>query len=746
MKTMDSRKFVGSLAVFLTCLLAVIAILPQQETLAQQTSPTATWTPYVLYVTATPTRTAGGTVVPQPITADTQAPLAPPQTMEPSSGGTPAGGASAAMPDATPIAETGESPSVRIALTDLGYESPATASGVRANSTVYFPLPPGGISGGVLTLYLSVSPLLNPLSSIRVDIDGEPTATFFVDELGEETTLTYPVEPLQKKSLRVSLSGQLFVGDDLCFDQDGTSLWFAVRENSELVYTPNRTGLATIQEFLTQEVGNIRVHGLWDTPDHQASSIALFSVLKYIYRDTQSHVLLVTESASTAPAVEEDSLPTSEVWLVDSPDAPPVRLNGNRLEVTNDRKALLELVSQAGKSLQLGHEVTVLKRVPPLPLFPRDAEGLSDYRLYLSDMGIGNQERQGFTGEFSMHVRFTPADFGGWPADLRFSLDSVFDPVPTDTLERTYLRLRLNGRLLESFDIRGKTALRTRVSLPSEALEAENDLKVSFAYAPEAGFCYGAPWEFTGQVLDSSYFTWSRYATSPRVFAMLLGRMSGEGQIFLIDDSTTTAQAAAQLIGDLSQYTAQPLMPTLTDAAALESEQGDANYRIVVGGERKTLRDIGLPISVNGEVEIVDTIANRIILEGSSDQPLVVAQYAANEGPVLGFQVEPSTNAEALMAAVSRMTDPETFFDLAGNVVVGTASETIAFDPSLSDVQIRSLAPVEVEPTWLDVQKDRLERNRLPLALLLIAFIIALSLLIARRMGRRLPPPAPHED
>ncbi len=67
---------------------------------------------------------------------------------------------------------------------------------------------------------------------------------------------------------------------------------------------------------------------------------------------------------------------------------------------------------------------------------------------------------------------------------------------------------------------------------------------------------------------------------------------------------------------------------------------------------------------------------------------------------------------------------PRVFFDLGGNVVVGTADETISFDPSLSELQIRSLAPIETEPTWLDTQQDRLERNRLPLALLLIAFVL----------------------
>ncbi len=82
--------------------------------------------------------------------------------------------------------------------------------------------------------------------------------------------------------------------------------------------------------------------------------------------------------------------------------------------------------------------------------------------------------------------------------------------------------------------------------MPSAALAAENYLQISFAYAPEAGSCYGAPWAFTGQVLDSSYFTWSRYDTSPNIFPALVGEISGKGLLFLIDSSAATAQAVAQ--------------------------------------------------------------------------------------------------------------------------------------------------------------------------------------------------------
>lgn len=748
LKTIGIKKSAGALVAFVSCLIIVAAILPQRQSLAQQTSPTstATWTPYVIYVTATPTAQASSTVLSQQTTV-----LLPPAvTQTPGMGRTITPERNAArpvasswpMPDATPT----PSDTVRITLTDLGYESAATASGVRAVSSITFPLPAGGISGGVLTLYLSVSPLLNPLSSIRIDVDNKPAATFFTEAIGTETTVTLPVGPTQKGSLKVTMTGQLFVSNDLCFDQDSASLWFALREDSGLVYTPIKTELATIHEFLTQELGTIQMRGLWDTPAHQASSIALFSALKYIYRDTHSLVSLATETAPADTPLNEHNLPASQVWLVDDTDAPPISLQGNTLYVQDDRKALRELISQAGQALQLGKEVTTLKTVPAVAVFPRDAQGLSDYRLYLNDMGIGNQERQGFSGEFSVHLYFTPANFGGWPADLQFFLDSVFDPVPTDTLERSYLRLRLNGRLLQSVDIRGETALRTQVSLPSEALEAKNDLKVSFAYAPEAGFCYGAPWAFTGQVLDSSYFTWSRYATSPNVFPMLLGQMSGEGQIFLIDSNASTAQAVAQLIGDLSLYTAQPLLPNLKDLDDLKKTGHSSSYRIVVGGAGELLRDLGLPLALDGEVEIVDPTTDTIILKGSSNRPLVAMQYLAEPGPLLAFQADPTDSPQALLDAVSRMTDPKRFLSLEGNVVVGTARETIAFDPSNSALQVRSLTPIETEPTWLDTQQDRLERNRLPLALLLIAFVLALSLLIARRMGRRLPPPAPPKD
>ncbi len=107
------------------------------------------------------------------------------------------------------------------------------------------------------------------------------------------------------------------------------------------------------------------------------------------------------------------------------------------------------------------------------------------------------------------------------------------------------------------------------------------------------------------------------------------------------------------MIGNLSLYTAQPVMPVLTDSAVLAKEINDASYRIVVGGSRETLRSLGLPLSFDGEVEVIDPTTNTTILAGSSDQPLVFAQYVSNAGPVLGFQAEPALDPQALLDAVS---------------------------------------------------------------------------------------------
>ena len=63
-----------------------------------------------------------------------------------------------------------------MSLTDLGYNDDLVLRGARGETTIAFPLPEGGISGGQISLQLSASPVLNDHSTIQVLFNDQPVA------------------------------------------------------------------------------------------------------------------------------------------------------------------------------------------------------------------------------------------------------------------------------------------------------------------------------------------------------------------------------------------------------------------------------------------------------------------------------------------------------------------------------------------------------------------------------------------
>ena len=94
------------------------------------------------------------------------------------------------------------------------------------------------------------------------------------------------------------------------------------------------------------------------------------------------------------------------------------------------------------------------------------------------------------------------------PATSRSISMRAFDAVPTTTLERAVLRVRLNGALVHTEDIRGPVALHTSIPLPAPLVDVGNRLEVEFFYAPVTGNCQGSPYTMTAQLRRTSALTW----------------------------------------------------------------------------------------------------------------------------------------------------------------------------------------------------------------------------------------------
>ena len=567
---------------------------------------------------------------------------------------------------------------IGLTLTDLGFMSDLVLTGSRVETTFAFPLPEGGITGGELSLNLKPSPLLIKESTVQVYLNDQPVEGVTLTALRDSNfVLKVPVEAVDRPFLSVRVVGNLSISDNQCQDENSYNLWMTIGRDSSLTYS-YAGGLDSIRAFLRLPGGQIVVHGAWDTAEKQAASISLFSTLSYIYRDHPTTVILAERKPVAAS--NEDGMLVRHVFLADA-NEPPLRRDHNALYVAPNDDALHELVIQAGQPLLLGPAVSSLNTVPS----PRDesemAQKRADEQLNFEELGIGNQERVGI-GELPISIRFTLAEFGGWPNDLYFHLDSVFDPIPAETLERAFLRVDLNGTALESFDLRDISTLQRNILLPEHLLQAQNFLELTFVYAPESGNCLSSPYLFKGQILKSSAFTWDGYDNMRGILPEVIS-LNGNGALYLREASPAAAQATALFMGTLNRYSAEPLLPTLADFAT-RNEGDQPDYRIVVGAEGLRLpMNLGEPF----EVHNLQKEESTLILSGMQEEQMVAIQYLVDL-PTLVLHTTPSADETLLANMVERISDPERFFQLNGNVVVASDKEVVTLDLSNENLRI----------------------------------------------------------
>lgn len=614
-------------------------------------------------------------------------------------------------------AETAPEPAdLTLALTDLGYHDVVVLRGTGAEVEFAFPLPETGISAAEVTLLVRPSPVVDPRSTVQFYIDDRPVAAVGVRQLWRDPAVTLTSGASARDYLVVRVGVHLFISENVCDDQRSDNLWAIIDPQSSLrmTYLPSAYSM---RDFLRMPGGSLVFYGRWDSRANATASINLYSIVQHIYRHSSTQVLL----AESAPA--RLAVPQREIHLTSAAAAPPLALADNVLTVRADQSGLAALLAEAtNQPLLLGRSLNTYTHHPPATTL--ELAGVQQRSL--ADLGLPDQNFYGI-GDLAATMRFTLADFGGWPANLRFDLRAAFDPVPTGTLERAFLRVYLNDSLIESFDIRGRSTLETTIHLPEHLLRVENYLQVTYAYAPLSGNCLGAPYNFNGQVRADSAFSWSGYGPSRGVLSEVIGTFHDQGSLLFLDDRPAYAQATAQLVGGLSRHTARPLVLGLSGAAETEP----AAYRIVVGGVSPTTDPFALPLDLAATVKITNPQSGATLVDGTPDRPLAAIQYVPGDMPTLALQTSPAGDPALLAAAVERLLDPQRFFQFSGNVAVDNGAQLVVV--RLTDAAGLQVTPSAPVAEWFIDWND----YRWLITILAIAAVVFIWSLVYRRLGQR---------
>lgn len=558
----------------------------------------------------------------------------------------------------------------------LGYERSVLLQGSNPRLDVTVPAPINGIDpeASFVQLRLDPSPVLKPTSTVRVLINDELAGIFLVRDLRQEPVVRVPIPALPpgERFITVSVQPFLSITDDICADLNTGNLLLRVGRDSFFELVP-RVPDATVAGFLRLMYPQLTlVVPANPSPEVAEAALGLYSLLAHLF--PQTPILWSSRPAKGPQVILEPANFTPHLQHQITPE-------GSRLRVAARREAILALYEEWKRAGLVSRGI----QVAAVADWER---ALRANRLSLRELGIVDPLLRGF-GSQSLVFNFNLAQLGGRPRDLAAQLDVIMNPVDGRAGDRLTGYVSLNGVLLRTYNLTGRSQLNDTVTLPTRLLRRFNQLELRFDYGASPGNCQGSLTPLTVQVRsDSSGFLWSGYQAPNGELQEIPAVLQGSGRVGLGDPALLPA--AAYLVGALSRLSARPLLPTLQflPKEKTKLETGDFAWQILVAASEQV--ELNSPIRLGSQFEILNPLNQQVALAAQPQENLGLLQYFLVRGrPTLWLSWWGSD--PALAERLSRgLADPRTRLanQLQGNVLTAYAAA-----PALTQVQSWDLTP-----------------------------------------------------
>ncbi|MBW1982129.1 MAG: cellulose biosynthesis cyclic di-GMP-binding regulatory protein BcsB [Deltaproteobacteria bacterium] len=448
-----------------------------------------------------------------------------------------------------------------ISLKDLGYEQGLLVRGVNSYAALSYPWYPGALfAGSSLVLHLRLSPLLAPRSTIEITVNSVPLFASFVEKLGSEASIEIPLDSLSASNppsdtLNIEIRGYLWITGNRCVDEASGNSWLLV-ENSSFLKVHSQGPVLAVNEF--------------------------FHDYRRVF-----HLILEKETrANVETALQVSSL---------------IGMAGSSLKTT----VVFGLPTWKGKNVFIGEFPQDLKVVgSSLYLTPRGARVLAgrfaavlaaaavdvhaveeasssaaapSAEVSFAELGLADQQMRG-TGDLTATIPFNLSQLGGAPGRLSCLL--VYAHTPIFAEDRGYLKVRLNGILLESVMLEGQGGIRNHsVELPVRYLHTSNTLEIVFSSQPEQGDCTGfMPQKEASVLADSAFYVDSLAGDVLGAVGDYAGRFVGQGVVVLSQLTPDYYGPAAAIVKLMGQIQKQPVHISLH----LAGDPLSAEYRYAI--------------------------------------------------------------------------------------------------------------------------------------------------------------------
>lgn len=540
-------------------------------------------------------------------------------------------GGTAAAPEAA-AGKADESPRGHVfstSLADLSLRQGHYFEGAQSAHahTFFFPVPRDGVKDGVLRVRFRASGLLDPLSSLRVDVNDRPRRleSLAGKDAGEWLEVPVGAADLTRDYLKVSLRASLIGTRDRCFDERSLRLHFVhilpeTRLDLNLAGTP-----PTLRSAWATLPNPVRIH-LPAKPQPATFATALEAALhlhrlnrrlEWVGDAADADLVIDGEEAlgQRFPGFKPSAEKAGGAALLDRPGRSPVIAISDR--VSPDLFASLQ---PGWVRLLKGSAYARLPEGAPAA-FDGEAIDLAPFGL------VGAQEIQRRV-EWSVHLAAP-----GLPAHRRpQSLHLNFVGTPDPDERRLMLYVYLNGQLQEvrGVEVTGKPQSASFALGSAVQRAGANQLRLVVQRLPREGECVNSLTGYPFEILPGSLLTTSEIDAPPLRFADLRALYSRGMDLVvmrpLLADAGRILPLLVGVLGNQDFAVDRPRVQILDGAA----EFAPNRPFLLFGKPREPLAESAVRFD-RGALHVVDAKA-RPLLAVDRLPGISIAQIARHKG------------------------------------------------------------------------------------------------------------------
>ncbi len=487
-------------------------------------------------------------------------------------------------------------------LRELGYTRPVLISGATPYRAFHFPWQSSlDIKKTNLTLRLRASQFLRPESSITISVEGIPLLSLPALDLQKDSVLTLDLKALSDieigPTLDVAISGTLSAYEDRCLDLVSNNLWLLVSPESAM-HTVRRWPPESPAAFMADPTAQFNLSQVSRTREAIDALIRITGLIGGRSGSIQSRIHFTPYS-----------LHHGNIFIGNFKS--DVQVLGSNIYVT---PAGARLLASTWRPILLSREIRI----------SRIGTETKEIKTTLSfdDLGIPQKTARG-RGDLLFYIDLSPLDLGGWPEKLICTL--VYAHTPVGQQERAFLRIRLNGILVDSREIKGKGKRQDiTFSIPTHYFKEKNSLEFAFSYYLNRGDCLGSYPDFEVALFNDSFFTVTGYNPRPPITLSTFSALA-QGHGTLIMDSLEPEQyrAAARLVEILGFQ--QHRAPDITLGSFPFPQAEPPDYALLITGG-KLEKELDPVLKISPHFIIKNPLADTVLLDITTQEPVTALQ------------------------------------------------------------------------------------------------------------------------